>query len=91
MQGLAWSLPVLNRPENQRAIEALGIDPGVAEPALTTTLPAGRQAMPQRQPGLPVVETNRLAQQQPGHHPAQEDEMTLSPRVKKLLENQHLE
>jgi hypothetical protein len=33
--------------------------------------------MPQRQPGLPVVETNRLAQQQPGHHPAQEHEMTL--------------
>ena len=33
--------------------------------------------MSQREPGLPVVKTDRLAQQQPGHHPAQEYEMTL--------------
>lgn len=44
--------------------EALGIDPAIRKPALTTPLPAGSQAMPQRQPGLPVVETDRLALQQ---------------------------
>ena len=33
--------------------------------------------MPQWQAGLPVVKANRLAQQQPGHHLAQEYEMTL--------------
>ena len=33
--------------------------------------------MSQREPGLPVVKADRLAQQQPGHHPAQEYEMTL--------------
>jgi hypothetical protein len=33
--------------------------------------------MPQRQTGLPVVKTDGLAQQQPGHHPAQEHQMAL--------------
>jgi hypothetical protein len=77
MQGLAWVLPALDRPENQRALEALRIDPGIRQPALTAPLPAGSQTMPQRQTGLPVVEIDRLAQQQPGHHPAQEHQMTL--------------
>ncbi len=33
--------------------------------------------MPQWQAGLPKVKADRLAQQQPGHHPAQEHQMTL--------------
>jgi len=33
--------------------------------------------MPRRQAGLLVVETDGLAQQQSGHHPAQEQQMTL--------------
>jgi len=32
---------------------------------------AGGQAMAQGQPALPAIETDGLAQQQPGHHPAQ--------------------
>ena len=32
VQGLAWVLPLLHRPEHQRAVEALGIDPPIAEP-----------------------------------------------------------
>lgn len=35
------------------------------------------KAMPQRQPRLPVVETDRLAQQQPRHHQDQQDQITL--------------
>ena len=77
MQGLLWLLPALDRPENQRAIEALRIDPAVAQPALTAPLPAGGQAVPQWQPGLPVIETDRLTQQQSGHHPTQQNQMTL--------------
>ena len=77
MQGLVWVLPALDRPADQRAVKALGINAAVGQPALTTSLPAGRQATPQRQTGLPVVKTDRLAQQQPGHHPAQEHQMPL--------------
>ena len=77
MQGLVWLLPALDRPEDQRAIEALRIDSAVGQPALTAPLPAGRQTTPQRQAGLPVIETDRLTQQQAGHHPAQEHQTTL--------------
>ena len=42
------------------AIQRLDIDPVVAEPALTTPLPAGGQATAQRQHGLPAIETDRL-------------------------------
>ena len=77
MQGVAWVLPALDRPENQRAVKAFRIYPAVVQPALATPLPAGSQAVPQWQPGLPVIETDRLAQEQPGHHPTQEHQMTL--------------
>ena len=77
MQGLVWVLPALDRPEDQGAIELFCIDPAIRKPALTTPLPAGSQAMPQRQPGFPVVETDRLAQQQPGHYPAQNAQVAL--------------
>jgi hypothetical protein len=77
MQGLTWVLPALDRPDDQGAVEALGIDPAIREPALTTPLPAGSQAMPQRQMGLPVVETDRLAQQKARDHPAQHAQVAL--------------
>lgn len=43
MQGLAWLLRVLDRPENQWSVEALWIDTSIGEPALTMALPAGGQ------------------------------------------------
>jgi hypothetical protein len=70
MQGLAWVLPALNRSDDQGAVEALGIDSAIRKPALTTPLPAGSQAMPQRQPGFPVVGIDGLTQQQARDHPA---------------------
>ncbi len=33
--------------------------------------------MPQRQTGPPAIETDRFAQQQSGHHPGEEHQMTL--------------
>ena len=77
MQGVVWVLPVLNRPENQRAVEGFHVNAAVGEPALTAPLPAGGQAMGQRQTRLPVVETDRLAEQQPGDHPAEQHQMAL--------------
>ena len=77
MQGLAWLLPVLQGPEDQRTVERLDVDAGIAQPALTTPLPTGCQAVPQRQHALPAVETDRLAQQQTSHHLCQEHQMTL--------------
>jgi len=68
---------VLDRPENQRAVEGLRVNTAVGQPALTAPLPAGCQAMGQRQTRLPAVETDGFAQQQPGHHPAQQHQMTL--------------
>ncbi len=47
-QGLAWLLPLLNRPERQRAVEALGINPPIAQPPPAASLPAGRKATVQR-------------------------------------------
>ena len=77
MQGVAWVLPVLNRPEDQRAIHRLSVDAAIGQPALTAPLPAGSQAMGQRQTRLPAIETDRLAQQQPSHHPGEKHQMTL--------------
>lgn len=34
MQGLAWLLPVLDGPEDQRAVQGFDIDPFIAGPAL---------------------------------------------------------
>jgi hypothetical protein len=75
MQAVALVLPVLNCPEHERAIERFHINAAVGQPALTAPLPAGRQAMGQRQTRLPAIETDRLAQQQPDHHPAEEHQM----------------
>lgn len=77
MQGLAWLLPVLDRPEHQRDIERLPIDAGIAQPTLAASLPNDRQAMDQRQHGHPAVKADRLTQQQPGHHLSQQHHMTL--------------
>ena len=77
MQGLAWLLPVLDRPEHQRAVERCRIDPLVGEPTPAAALPPGGQAMDHRELGLPVVETDGLAQQQPGDHPARQRQMAL--------------
>ena len=75
MQGVAWVLPVLNRPEHERAIQRFHINAAVGQPAPAAPLPAGSQAMGQRQTRLPAIETDRLAQQQPDHHPAEEHQM----------------
>ena len=44
---------------------------------MSAPLPAGGQAMAQRQHGLPAVETDCLAEQEPGHHLCQQHQMTL--------------
>ena len=77
MQGVAWLLPGLNRPQKQRAVKRLRVDPPIAEPTPTAALPAGGQAMVQRQDPLPVAKTDGLAEQQPADHPAQQHQMTL--------------
>ena len=77
MQAAAWVLPVLDGPDDQWAVEGFHIDPPVGEPALTAPLPARGKAMRQRKPGFPAIETDRLAQQQSGHHPGEENQMTL--------------
>ena len=76
MQGLVWLLPLLHRPEHQRAVEALGIDPPIAEPTPAAPLPAGWQATVQRDGSLPLVKTDGLAEEQPGDHPAQQHQVT---------------
>lgn len=74
-QGLAWPLPVLNRPEDQRSVERLHVDAAIGEKALTPPLPAGGQASPQGQMLLPAIKTDGFAQQQTRHHPRQEHQM----------------
>ena len=74
---MARVLPVLDRPENQQAVQRLSVDPAVGQPAPTAALPARGQAMGERQTRLPAVETDGFAQQQPGHHPAQQHQKTL--------------
>ena len=74
---MAWVLPVLNRPENQRAIEGFHVNAAGGEPALTAPLPARGKAMGQRQTRRPAVETDRLAQKQPDHQPGEEHQMAL--------------
>ena len=61
----------------QKAGMVSHINTVVGQPALTAALPAGRQAMGQRQPRLPAVETDGLVQQQAGYHPGEEHQMTL--------------
>ena len=63
-------------PEHQRAVEALGIDPPIAEPTPAAPLPAGWQATVQRDGSLPLVKTDGLAEEQPGDHPAQQHQVT---------------
>ena len=55
MQDVAWVLPALDRPENQRAVKAFRIEPAVVDPALAAPLPAGIQAVSQWQPGFTVI------------------------------------
>jgi len=77
MQGVAGTLPLLHRPEHQRAIKALGIDPSIAEPTAAATLSAGRQAAVQRNGSLPLVKTDGLAVQPASDHPAEQHQMAL--------------
>ncbi len=77
IQGLAWLLPLLQCPEQQRAVEALEIDRPVAEPSPEATLPTGRKATVQRDGSLPLVRTHGLAEEQVGNHPAEQHQMTL--------------
>jgi len=78
MQGMAWLLPVLDRPQHQGAIERLNVDAAVAQPALSASLSVGGQAVAQRQHAVPALETEALAEQQPGDHPAQQHQVPLS-------------
>ena len=75
MQGVAWRLPLLDRPEHQRAIERLNIDAAIAEPTPAAPLPAGRQAAVQRNGSLPLVKTDGLAEQQASDHPTEQHQM----------------
>jgi hypothetical protein len=45
IQGVAWVLPLLERPEHKRAIQRLNVDATVGQLALTVPLPARGQAM----------------------------------------------
>ncbi len=67
---------MLDRPENQWVVQRLNINPAVGQPALTPSLPAGSQAVPQRQMRFPAIETDGFAEQRPGHHPAEQHQMT---------------
>ena len=60
-----------------KLIERCHIDPPVAEPAPAAALPAGRQAMAQRQSLFPAVKTDGLAEQQASDHPAQLHQVAL--------------
>jgi hypothetical protein len=77
MLGLVWLLPVLVRPQQQGGIEGLNVDAAVAQLALSASLPAGGQAVAQMQQGVPAIETDGLAEQQPDDYPAQQHQMTL--------------
>jgi hypothetical protein len=68
---------MLDRPQRQGSIERLNVDAAVAQPALSAPLPAGSQAVAHRQHGVPAVETDGLAEQQPGDHPAQQHQVSL--------------
>ena len=67
---------MLDRPENQWAVEGFHINAAIDQPALTAPLPTGRQAVRQRQTSLPSIETDGLTEEQPGHHPGQENQVT---------------
>ena len=73
---MTWPLPLLHRPEHQRAVESLGINAPVAEPTAAAPLPAGRQATVQRDRTLPLVKTDGLTEQQTGDHPAEQHQVT---------------
>jgi hypothetical protein len=75
MQSLARLLPLLDRPDHQRAIKALGIDPPAAETTAAAPLPAGRQAMVQQNRSLPLVKKDGQAEQLAGHHPTEQHQM----------------
>ena len=75
MRGLAWLLPLMHRPEHQRAVEGIGLDPPIAEPTAATPLPAGRQAASQRNRSFPLFKTDGLAEQQAADHPAKKHQM----------------
>ena len=77
MQCVAWVLSVLDRPEHKRAIQRFHIDAAVGQPAPAAPLPARGKAMGQRQTGLPAIEADGFAQQQPGDHPGKEHQMAL--------------
>ncbi len=74
---MTWPLPLLHRPEHQRAVEGLGGDPAITEPTPAASLPAGRQGAVQRNGSLPLVKTDGLAEQQTGDHPDQQHQVTL--------------
>ena len=83
MQGLAWRLRLLHRPEHQRAIKALRIKPPVGERVVAAALPAGRHAASQQNRTVPLFKTECLAQQRAGHHPAKQQQMTLAVTFRK--------
>ena len=77
MQAVAWLLPVLDRPEQQRTIERVHLDAPIAEPTPAAALPTGGQVMAELQGSLPVTETDGLAEQQLGDHLAQQRKVPL--------------
>lgn len=77
MQAVARLLPVLDRPGHQRALEHCCLDPLIGESTPAAALPAGGQAIVQRQSLLPVAEADGLAELQPSHPPAQQRRLRL--------------
>lgn len=77
MQGVAWFLPLLDRPVNQRAIKRVNIDAAVGQPAPTAALPARGKEIGERQHGFPAIETDGFGQQQTGDHLGEEHQKVL--------------
>ena len=67
-------------------MERLHINAPIAQPALSAPLPAGGEAPTQRQRNLPMVETDGLAQQQPAHHPGQQNQVAMVSEAAVLTE-----
>ncbi len=86
MQGVAWLLPDLNRPEHQWAVESFHVGAFIAEPAPAAALPAASKAMTKRQSPLPMAKTHGLAEQQASHHPVQMRQVPLVTSVALLTE-----
>lgn len=75
-QRCAWLLPILDGPEDERAVDRLAwIRP--LRRQLRAPLPAGGHAARKGQQALPAIKTGGFTQRQPSHHPGEQKPMAL--------------